>query len=61
MAPDPRDARYYSLRKKTEDQLTRDECKELIAYCEKMLRSGVAKKARREWSELRSRLSELLE
>jgi hypothetical protein len=57
---DPRDERFYALRKRDRSQLSRTEIEELIGYCDKMLQIGVAKKARRMWIELRSEYESLL-
>lgn len=57
---DPRDKRFFALQKKDRSQLSRIEIEELIGYCDKMLQTGVAKKARRMWIELRSEYESLL-
>lgn len=57
---DPRDQRFYALQKKDRSQLSRAEIQELIGYCDKMLQTGIAKKARRMWTELTSDYEALL-
>ena len=57
---DPRDERFYALQKKDRSQLSRTDIEELIGYCDKMLQTGVAKKARRMSIELKAELETLL-
>jgi hypothetical protein len=57
---DPRDKRFYALRKRDRSQLTSVEVAELMAYCDKMIRqTTAANKARRSWGNLRSELEAL--
>lgn len=57
---DPRDKRFYTLKKKDRSQLSRAEIEELISYCDRMLQVTAAKKARRMWVDLKSDLEALL-
>lgn len=60
MSSDPRDQRFYALRKKDLSQLSVIEIRELMKYCSKMLESNIDKKARRMWLEYRAKLDERL-
>jgi hypothetical protein len=60
MSSDPRDQRFYALRKKDLSQHSVIEIRELMKYCDKMLESNIDKKARRMWLEYRAELNERL-
>jgi hypothetical protein len=58
---DPRDKRFYALRKKGQSQLSRPEIEELIGYCDKMIRFVPGNMGRRAWVDIKSDLEALLE
>jgi hypothetical protein len=58
---DPRDKRYFALKKLDPAQLSDAEIRELIAYCDKMLEFVTARKARQGWIRERSSLNKKLE
>ena len=61
MKDDPRDDRFYALKKKDPSQLSNTEIDELIAICDKMIAVLKAKKGRASWSKYKAALCELLE
>lgn len=61
MVGDPRDSRFYALKKKDPSQLSVIEIRELMMSCDKMIEITPDKKARRSWIRYRARLSENLE
>ena len=61
MQEDPRNKRFYALKKKNPSQLSKPEIDELIAICDKMIAVVKAKKGRASWSKYRAELIELLE
>ena len=60
MSSDPRDQRFYALKKKDLSQLSVIEIRELMKYCDKMMESNIHNKARRMWLEYRANLNERL-
>lgn len=58
MANDPRDKRFFALQKKDVAQLTSEELKELIEYCDNMLQKKLANKARHSWYKFRNELAD---
>lgn len=58
---DPRDKRFSALKKKDISQLTDEDIRELIGYCDKMLSNKLANKNRRSWSKYRTELQELID
>ena len=56
MNKDPRDKRYYQLQKKDKSQLTQDEIKEYLWYCEGMIKYVDYSKARKGWISLKKEL-----
>jgi len=59
MKSDPRDKYYYSLQRKDIDQLTQEELKAYLSYCDKMLEQ-VEKKGRKGWHKLKTEIAERL-
>ena len=49
MKQDPRDKRFYRLKKKDIYQLTSQEARVLISYCDKMIEFVSDKKVRKGW------------
>ena len=60
MNNDPRDKRFFALKRKDRSQLSKDEIEELIDHCAKVLQYGLDKKSRRSWSRFRDKLTDLL-
>jgi hypothetical protein len=58
MANDPRDNRFFPLQKKDVAQLTSEELKELIDYCDNILQQKLPNKARRSWDKFRNELAD---
>lgn len=61
MFHDPRDRRFYALKKRDPSQLSASEIKELMKYCDKLLEGDIEKKAGRSWQAYRAELSERLD
>ncbi len=61
MSIDPRDKRFHALHKKDPSQLSVIEIRELMAYCDEMMKFVTEKKGRRTWRTYGIELSELLE
>ncbi len=56
MNKDPRDKRFYQLQKKDKSQLTQNEIKEYLVYCEDMIKYVDYSKARKGWISLKKEL-----
>ena len=56
MNNDPRDKRFYQLQKKDRSQLTHQEIREYLVYCDKMINYVNDKKGRNSWITLKKEL-----
>ena len=61
MSIDPRDKRFYALHKKDRSQLSVIEIRELMEYCDQMMKFVTEKKGRRMWRAYGIELGKLLE
>ncbi len=53
---DPRNKRFFRLRKKDISQFDKAELSVMIAYCDKMINYVINKKSRRSWIDLKTYL-----